>query len=144
MKSPRKTHNLFGNHIFLKLFCFEMSSKKVQAVRPVSLSLVRMCLFRVYFFPKLFFTAHITSPAPKFENVNTTKCQQLQKNVVTKQNVSFRGLFLTNFYFTLTKVWWPDFYTIECVNSQYFAQRNQVKLIWFDLRRTIQTTEEGI
>ena len=99
MKSPRKTHNLFGNHIFLKLFCFEMSSKKVQAVRPVSLSLVRMCLFRVYFFPELSFTAHITSPAPKFENVNTTKCQQLQKNVVTKQNVSFRGLFLTNFYF---------------------------------------------
>ena len=101
MKSPRKTHNLFGNHIFLKLFCFEMSSKKVQAVRPVSLSLVRMCLFRVYFFPKLFFTAHITSLTQKFENVNTTKCQQLQKNVVTKQNVSFRGLFLTNFYFII-------------------------------------------
>ena len=93
MKSPRKTHNLFGNHIFLKLFCFDMSSKKVQAVTPVSLSLVRMCLFRVYFFPKLFFTAHITSPAPKFENVNTTKCQQLQKNVVTKQIVCFSRTF---------------------------------------------------
>ena len=31
MKSPRNAHILFGNQKNLHLFCFEMTSKKVQA-----------------------------------------------------------------------------------------------------------------